>query len=61
MAYYMAYIADGLEFVRFHKMKNKDEVIDFLIVGHNPDNWTTLCKSMKECYEEVKEHFGVLQ
>jgi len=54
MTYYMAYLADGIEYVRYHKMKNKDEVIDFLIAGHNSENWTTLCKSLKECKAEVQ-------
>ena len=59
MAYYMAYIGDGIDHVTYHKMKNKDEVIEFLLLGHNADTWTTLCNSKKECEQEVRYDLGL--
>ena len=57
--YYMAYVGDGIEYVTYHKMKNKDEVIHYLLMGHNPDNYTDLCGSMKECKKQVRYMLGL--
>ncbi len=59
MAYYMAYIGSGIEYVTYNKMMNKDEVIYFLLLGHNPENYTTLCYSMKDCKQEVRYMLGL--
>ena len=55
MVYYIAYIADGPNHVEFTKFNNKDEVIEFLILGHNSENWTGLCRTLKECKKEAAE------
>ena len=55
MVYWIAFVADGPEFVTYHKLKNKDAVIDFLMAGMTPDNWTNLHESKKACQIEVQE------
>ena len=54
-SYWIAYIGDGPDCVEYVKLKNKDDVIDWLMMGFRTDNWTSLHASKQSCQKEVEE------
>ena len=54
MVYYIAYIAEGRNNVEYTKFNNKDELIDYLILGFTTDNYTGLHRTLKACKEEAE-------